>query len=73
MSKKVVNLNVCINLKARVNNDSRDLQKEFDAKVRVIQWIKESLNVPKGCELDISHGFGEVEVFELESINAEVM
>ncbi len=73
MSEQVVKLNVCVNIKARVTNDSTDRQKEIDAKVRVIQWVNESLNIPAGCELDISNGHGEVEVFDLESINAEVM
>ena len=68
-----VSLNICINIKARVTNDSTDPQKEIDAKVRVIQWVNESLNIPAGCELDISHGYGEVEVFDFESINAEVI
>ena len=73
MSTKEIGLNICINIKARVTNDSTDLQKEIDARVRVIQWVNESLNIPAGCELDISHGSGEVEVFDLESINAEVV
>lgn len=66
-------LNICINIKARVTNDSTDRQKEIDAKVSVIQWVKGSLNIPPGCELDISHGSGEVEVFDLKSINAEII
>ena len=73
MSTKEVNLNVCINLKVRVSNDSTDRQKEIDAKVRVIQWVGEELVVKPGQELDISHGYGEVEVVDLESIHAEIM
>jgi hypothetical protein len=70
---KEISLNVCINLKVRVNNDSTDLQKEIDAKVRVIQWVSEELVIGPGDELDISHGYGEVEVFDLESINVELL
>lgn len=73
MTTQEISLNVCIEIKARVKNDSIGFQKEIDAKVRVIQWINEELNIPTGCELDISHGSGEVEVFDLESIHAEVL
>jgi len=73
MTSKEYDLNICINIKARVSNESIGLQKEIDAKVRVIQWIQEELTIPAKGELDISHGYGEVEVFDLESINVEVM
>lgn len=73
MTTAEIKLNVCINISARVTNDSIGFQKEIDAKVRVTQWIKEELNIPPDCELDISHGYGEVEVFDLESIHAELL
>lgn len=73
MTTKEESWNVCINIKTRTTNESIGYQKEIDAKVRLIQWINEELNIPAGQELDISHGYGEVEVFDLESINAEIM
>lgn len=73
MTTSEIALNICINIKARVTNDSIGFQKEIDAKVMVMQWISQELNIPVGCELDISHGSGEVEVFDLESITAEVI
>jgi len=73
MTSQEYDMNVCINLKTRVNNESKGLQKEIDAKVRLIQWIQEELTIPASGELDISRGYGEVEVFGLESINVEVM
>lgn len=73
MTSQELDLSICINIKARVTNDSIGFQKEIDARVRVTQWVQEELNIPAGCELDISHGSGEVEVFDLESINVEVL
>lgn len=70
---KQVDLNVCLNIKTQITNDSTDLVKEIDVKVKVIQWIVQELNIPMGCDLDISNGYGEVEILGLEEIHAEVM
>ena len=69
---KEVDLALCINVKVRVTNDSTDFQKAIDAKVAVVEWLREE-TLPKGEELDISYGSGEVEIINLESIRAEIM
>ena len=73
MTSQEYDLNIWINLQVRVSNESVGLQKEIDGKVRVIQWVQEELTIPDKGTLDISRGYGEVEVFGLESINVEVM
>ena len=70
---KKVKFNVCINGEAEVNNDSTDFQKGIDAKVNVAKWVKESLGLPPKHELDISLGYGEVVITNLESPKVELM
>ena len=66
-------LNVCFNIKARVAGDSVSYVKAEEAKKRVKKWVAEELVLTPGYELDITNGYGEVEVFDIEEINVEVM
>jgi hypothetical protein len=78
MNTKQFHLSLCLDVKVDVNNDSSDTQKEYDAKVAFIEWVRTELNIPSlkergGCKLDISHGYGEVWIYDNEYITAEVM
>lgn len=73
MTTKEYQLNACFNIKARITNDSIGYVKEVDAKKKVAKWIKEQLVLPAGCELDISMGYGEVEVFDIEPVSVELL
>jgi len=73
MTTKEFRLNICLDAKVAVTNDSSDTQKEFDAKVALIQWVKQKLNIPSDTELDISNGYGEIVISDNEFFNAEVL
>lgn len=73
MTIQEFSLNVCFNIKARICNDSIGYVKEADTKRIVAKWATEELGLPPGCELDITMGYGEVEVFDIEPVTVEIM
>lgn len=73
MATEEIQFNVCFNIKARVCNDSVSYVKVQEAKKAIKRWVAEELVIQAGDELDISRGYGEVEVFDIEPINVEVM
>lgn len=73
MKPKQIKLNICLDVIVDVTNNSSDHQKDIDAKVAIIQWVKQELNIPSGSELDISIcGDGEFVIHDNEYINAEL-
>jgi hypothetical protein len=73
LTTKQFKLNLTFDVVVDVTNDSTDRQKEFDAKVAIIKWVNQELNIPSGSELDISNGYGEIVIHDNEYINAEVL
>ena len=73
MTTKEFQLNVCFNIKARVCNDSIGYVKEQDAIKQVRKWVENEIVLTPGFELDISDGYGEVEVYDIEPISVEVL
>ena len=73
MTTQEYDLNACFNIKCRITNDSIGYVKESDAKIAVARWVEAELVLTPGFELDISDGFGEVEVFDIKPVVVEVM
>ena len=71
MKTEEFQLNANFNIKARVAGDSVSYVKLAEAKKRVAKWVAEELVLTPGFELDITNGYGEVEVFDIEPINVE--
>lgn len=72
MNDRQINLSVCFNIKAKVGNDSSDRQQGVDARFAVAKWIAQELLILEGTgELDITNGYGEVVVWDMEYPNVE--
>jgi hypothetical protein len=72
-------VSVCLNIPTDITNDSSSRQKGVDARVKLAQWIKTELNIPAfknapaPSKLDISNGYGEVEIYDCELIHTELL
>ena len=73
MTTEEIQLIVTFPIKARVTSDSVSYVKAAEAKKRVAKWVAEELVIIAGYELDITNGSGEVEVFDIEEINVELI
>jgi hypothetical protein len=73
MKTETFKLNVLFDVKVDVTNECSSRQKGVDARVAIMKWVHQELNIPSGSELDISMGYGEIVIHDNEHINAELI
>ena len=62
MKTEQFKLNIVIDVITNITSDSSSSQKGVDARMGVARWVEEELNLPDSHFLDISDGYGKLEI-----------
>jgi hypothetical protein len=62
MKTEQFKLNIVIDVNANITSDCSSRQKGVDARMGVARWIEQELNLPENHFLDISDGYGKLEI-----------